>query len=211
GFLAGEVDTGLIARDLEALTRAAEPDLAVRALAALGAGDLAGGGVALTGFTLWAPMKRTVSFDGITAVVEALGYGHARVSIEGEVADCRLIGGAWWVNGRPTGARIVVTPGRVSIFGTGAHHFDLTDPLDRHSAIAGGGLTLSPMPGLVKAVYVAAGQAVKMGDRLAVLEAMKMEHTLTAARDGMVAEVLVTAGAQVEAGAALVRLEEEES
>ncbi|MGB3178200.1 MAG: acetyl/propionyl/methylcrotonyl-CoA carboxylase subunit alpha [Albidovulum sp.] len=211
GFLAGEVDTGLIARDLEALTRAAEPDLAVRALAALGAGDLAGGGLALTGFTLWAPMKRTVTLEGITAVVEALGHGHARVIIEGEVADCRLIGGAWRVNGRPTGARIVVTPGRVSIFGTGAHHFDLTDPLDRHSAVAGGGLTLSPMPGLVKAVYVAAGQAVKMGDRLAVLEAMKMEHTLTAARDGMVAEVLVTAGAQVEAGAALVRLEEEEA
>jgi 3-methylcrotonyl-CoA carboxylase alpha subunit len=67
------------------------------------------------------------------------------------------------------------------------------------------------MPGLVKAVYVSAGQTVAAGDRLAVLEAMKMEHTLTAARDGTVAEVLVTPGAQVEAGAALVRLEEEEA
>jgi len=41
-----------------------------------------------------------------------------------------------------------------------------------------------------------------------VLEAMKMEHTLVAARDGVVAEVLVDAGMQVEAGAALIRLEE---
>jgi 3-methylcrotonyl-CoA carboxylase alpha subunit len=65
------------------------------------------------------------------------------------------------------------------------------------------------MPGLVKAVFVAAGQAVAAGERLAVLEAMKMEHTLTAARDGVVAEVLVAAGAQVEAGAALIRLEAE--
>jgi 3-methylcrotonyl-CoA carboxylase alpha subunit len=65
------------------------------------------------------------------------------------------------------------------------------------------------MPGLVKAVFVAAGQAVKAGDRLAVLEAMKMEHTLTAARDGTVAEVLAEAGQQVEAGVALIRLEEE--
>jgi len=48
------------------------------------------------------------------------------------------------------------------------------------------------------------------GDRLAVLEAMKMEHSLLAARDGVVAEVLATAGDQVEAGAALVRLEAEE-
>ena len=41
-----------------------------------------------------------------------------------------------------------------------------------------------------EAVFVAAGQAVAAGDRLAILEAMKMEHTLTAARDGVVAEVL---------------------
>ena len=67
------------------------------------------------------------------------------------------------------------------------------------------------MPGLVKALYAEAGQVVSEGDRLAILEAMKMEHTLTAARDGVVAEVLVSAGAQVEAGAALVRLEEEDS
>jgi 3-methylcrotonyl-CoA carboxylase alpha subunit len=48
---------------------------------------------------------------------------------------------------------------------------------------------------------------VATGDRLAVLEAMKMEHVLTAARDGVVAEVLAGPGAQVEAGAALIVLE----
>lgn len=57
------------------------------------------------------------------------------------------------------------------------------------------------MPGLVKAVFVAPGQQVASGDPLAILEAMKMEHTLTAARDGTVAEVLAAAGDQVEAGA----------
>ncbi|MDX1743873.1 MAG: acetyl-CoA carboxylase biotin carboxyl carrier protein subunit, partial [Ruegeria sp.] len=49
----------------------------------------------------------------------------------------------------------------------------------------------------------------KEGDQLAILEAMKMEHSLLAARDGIVAEVLVENGGQVEAGAALIRLEEE--
>ena len=72
---------------------------------------------------------------------------------------------------------------------------------------AGDGVTRSPMPGLVKAVHVTAGQAVSAGDRLAVLEAMKMEHSLTAAADGVVAEVLAQAGDQVEAGAPLIRLE----
>ena len=87
--------------------------------------------------------------------------------------------------------------------------FEAVDPLAREGAALAGGLTLAPMPGLVQALFVTAGQIVKAGDRLAILEAMKMQHTLTAARDGRVAEVLVSAGAQVEAGAALVRLEDE--
>jgi 3-methylcrotonyl-CoA carboxylase alpha subunit len=62
---------------------------------------------------------------------------------------------------------------------------------------------------LVRAVFATPGQRVAAGDRLALLEAMKMEHALLAARDGIVAEVLVAAGAQVEAGAALIRLEDE--
>ena len=64
------------------------------------------------------------------------------------------------------------------------------------------------MPGLVKAIFAEPGAEVREGDRLAVLEAMKMEHALLAARDGTVAEILASAGDQVEAGAALVRLEE---
>ena len=62
------------------------------------------------------------------------------------------------------------------------------------------------MPGLVKAIFVGQGDRVEAGQRMAVMEAMKMEHTLTAPRDGVVAEVLVTEGAQVEAQAALIAL-----
>jgi 3-methylcrotonyl-CoA carboxylase alpha subunit len=98
----------------------------------------------------------------------------------------------------------------VSVFGAQSVHFTVPDPLQREAAGgAASGHVLAPMPGLVKAVFAQAGQAVQAGDRLAVLEAMKMEHALLAARDGIVAEVLVTDGAQVEAGAALVRLEPE--
>ncbi len=87
-------------------------------------------------------------------------------------------------------------------------HLTPLDPLARKAADgAGDGVTRSPMPGLVKAVHVVAGQTVAAGDRLAVLEAMKMEHSLTAAADGVVAEVLAQAGDQVEAGAPLIRLE----
>jgi len=97
----------------------------------------------------------------------------------------------------------------VSVFWGDGYGFEVVDPLAvAAEAGGGGGLVVAPMPGLVKAVFVKPGDAVAAGDRLAVLEAMKMEHSLTAGREGVVAEVLVGAGAQVEAGAALIRLEE---
>ncbi|HRD84207.1 MAG TPA: acetyl/propionyl-CoA carboxylase subunit alpha, partial [Rubrivivax sp.] len=53
---------------------------------------------------------------------------------------------------------------------------------------------LSPMPGLLVDVAVQPGQAVQAGERLAVIEAMKMENVLTAAQDGVVREVLAAKG-----------------
>ena len=53
---------------------------------------------------------------------------------------------------------------------------------------------LSPMPGLLVDVAVKPGQAVQAGERLAVIEAMKMENILTAVQDGVVKDVLATKG-----------------
>ena len=69
------------------------------------------------------------------------------------------------------------------------------------------GAIISPMPGKVILVSVAAGETVKKGQPLATLEAMKMEHVLTAPFDGTVAVVSVAEGDQVAEGVALVRLE----
>ncbi len=60
------------------------------------------------------------------------------------------------------------------------------------------------MPGKVIAVDVSEGQAVTAGQRLMVLEAMKMEHALTAPFDGVVEGLTVSAGAQVQVDAVLV-------
>lgn len=71
----------------------------------------------------------------------------------------------------------------------------------------GDGAILSPMPGKVISVDVAAGQSVTKGQKLLVLEAMKMEHALTAPFDGVVAELNAVAGAQVQVEALLVRVD----
>jgi pyruvate carboxylase len=62
----------------------------------------------------------------------------------------------------------------------------------------------APMPGVISAVAVAAGQAVKAGDILLSIEAMKMETALHAEKDGTIAEVLVRAGEQIDAKDLLV-------
>jgi 3-methylcrotonyl-CoA carboxylase alpha subunit len=72
--------------------------------------------------------------------------------------------------------------------------------------VEGGRLT-APMPGKVVSFAVKAGDVVKKGQPLAVMEAMKMEHTIAAPADGTVAEVLFAPGDQVMDGAELLRME----
>ena len=79
-----------------------------------------------------------------------------------------------------------------------------------HGAAAGSGAILAPMPGKVIAVEVEAGQSVTAGQKLLTLEAMKMEHTLTAPFDGVVAELNAAPGQQVQVEALLARIEEAE-
>ena len=74
-------------------------------------------------------------------------------------------------------------------------------------APAAGGTTVeAPMPGKVLDVKVAAGQAVKFGQVVITMEAMKMETEIVAPADGTVAQILVKAGDAVETGTAMVVL-----
>jgi acetyl-CoA carboxylase biotin carboxylase subunit len=69
----------------------------------------------------------------------------------------------------------------------------------------------APMPGKVIQVLVRSGEAVKRGQPLAVLEAMKMEHTLAASADALIATVEVSPGDQVNEGAVIIRFAKEKS
>ncbi|MGB6101441.1 MAG: biotin/lipoyl-containing protein, partial [Comamonas sp.] len=69
-----------------------------------------------------------------------------------------------------------------------------------------GGRLTAPMPGKVVSFAVQAGDKVSKGQALAVMEAMKMEHTIAAPRDGTVAELLYAPGDQVAEGEELLKL-----
>jgi propionyl-CoA carboxylase alpha chain len=81
------------------------------------------------------------------------------------------------------------------------------DPADQ---VATGSL-LAPMPGSVISVQVATGDTVTAGQTVLVLEAMKMQHTVSAPHDGVVTEIDVTVGQQVESGAVLAVVETTEA
>jgi glutaconyl-CoA/methylmalonyl-CoA decarboxylase subunit gamma len=95
--------------------------------------------------------------------------------------------------------------------GTRVYQMELRDPRRvRRSGAAGsqdGPLDISaPMPGRIVKVLVAAGQEVKSGDSLIVIEAMKMQNEIRAPRNGRVEVIRVTEGEGVENGALLLRL-----
>ncbi len=212
GFAAGDVDTGLIARDLDTLAAAPVAKPEHKAAAAMAALDLIEARPDM-GFTLWADLHRSVTLEWqgeqFEATVEVDGPDRQDWTIEGEhIAVNRMASG--WVIGSMPLPPLSICGDAITVFDHYGLSFTVIDPLDRAAGTAGdGNLIEAPMPGLVKAVFAEAGATVKEGDRLAILEAMKMEHSLLAARDGVVAEVLAQAGDQVEAGAALVRLEED--
>lgn len=78
------------------------------------------------------------------------------------------------------------------------------------SAVEKGSL-VAPMPGNVIRLGAALGDTVAAGQPLIWLEAMKMEHTITAPSDGVLAELNVATGQQVEVGAVLARVESPEN
>ena len=188
-FAAAEIDTGLIAREGDALLPDGEPSEEALAEAA----SALVGGQALFGFRLNAPPRRTVGVlvDDLRHDVEVAVETDPTLVLlgdEGELLDRLLL--------TEEGQTWAITPDRASGVVAGA---------------AADGALLAPMPGRITSVAVAAGDAVTAGRKLVALEAMKMEHALTAPFDGTVAELNAIEGAQVSEGTLLVRVERSEA
>ena len=79
-------------------------------------------------------------------------------------------------------------------------------PAPKKAAVGAGEKVAAPMPGTIVSVNVSDGQAVKKGDVLVVLEAMKMENEIKAPADGTVTSVAVSKGESVDTGATLVTI-----
>ncbi|MGM0585924.1 MAG: biotin carboxylase N-terminal domain-containing protein [Pseudomonadota bacterium] len=226
GFAAGDMDTGLVDRDLDALAAAPEPPEAAPALAAIAALGLATPAPgadpwsSADGWRLWFPERRKLTLgapEGDVAV-ELLVHGPRHFEIvNGETTRRLTLAGAGDAlryrldEGPAHPVRLALHDGRATVLIPGAAFaYALPDPIAAAEAAAGPGDALTaPMPGLVKLVSAAPGDTVTEGQTLIVMEAMKMEHRLTAPRDGTVDELLCAEGDSVSEGAILLKLAED--
>ncbi len=188
-FLAGDIDTGFIERHLDATALLPLPLADMAACAAEELTMIVGDGDGLwdswSGFRLNAPPRSRAK------VADSMGGVH----------DVDLLVRAPTFSGSFGGDLSVLSVDGERV------GFTLWEPRSSGQAGLSDGSILSPMPGRVIAVAVAAGDHVTKGQKLLTLEAMKMEHSLTAPFDGVVAEITVTAGAQVQVEALLARIE----
>jgi 3-methylcrotonyl-CoA carboxylase alpha subunit len=213
-FVAGDVDTALIDRQKTVLTEVPPPSqdtVAAAALAASGAGPS-------PGLDPWSSLAGYAHFHGLARRVQ-LRFGDAVITARVSAAPGGLFQVALgpryqgsYLHGFRDVPHHASWPGHITVFkGAIGYTFAVPDPLARVDASAAGTASLrAPMPGLVKIVRAAKGDAVIKGTQLLVLEAMKMEHSIAAPRDGVVAEIAAE-GAQVMEGTVLVRFVEEQS
>ena len=222
-FLAGETDTAFIERhraDLLPAPGEVPPEALVAAAARVHLDERA----AWSGNSPWddaggwrlnQPATRTLEFrraDGQSVTIDAtMGAHHAVVGISGRTHRVVL--------GPSDGERLQIALDEETYFArvvrhgdelsvstpAGRHELSLVDPFHYEPAdqLADARLT-ALMPGRVVRVLARAGDAVKKGQALMILEAMKMEHTIVSPRDGIVARVAFAEGVLVPADALLV-------
>jgi 3-methylcrotonyl-CoA carboxylase alpha subunit len=207
-FLAGRFDTGFIDRNLSELIRidpAAEAGVigaAVEVLLMPKAGAQADTPWrdpwgAADAFSLGPRRQLTLDIvvDGRARKAAVTWPNGPQVSVDGVTAA--------------QGVRIVAVAGGVVAVGHGLQRHVALKSYDTIDVdhLDGDGVVKAPMHGKVLAIFVAVGASVTKGERVAVVEAMKMEHALLAPVDGTVSEVVAEAGMQIAEGARILSIE----
>ncbi|KAB7648948.1 acetyl/propionyl/methylcrotonyl-CoA carboxylase subunit alpha [Polymorphobacter fuscus] len=215
-FRAGDVDTGFIPRHAAELT---PPDTVPEIALALAALALVldtrpGGPFAGSGFRLNLPEERVIRlWSGTVAHCLTVRRAGTRFRLGGldTVAEAGAVRDGHRIHldrgGELVTADVIIADAAVEVRVNG-QTYTLATRAPARAALAGAsdGRLIAPMPGRVLAVDIKVGDAVAPGDRLLVLEAMKMEHRITARAAGTIAAVNIAEGDQVADGMLLVEI-----
>ena len=206
-FLTGEMTTGFIPDHLDALIAAPVPSAGLLELAA---STLSLDERFVTGRRGDLPFEMARGLRGFRLNAEPHAMVH--LAMDGQIlpvvlasTEDDLLDRSWDRPGQ------FIDHDAVIAFEQGAaFRFSLARTDGAATGPASDGTILAPMPGRIIAVEVTPGQRVIRGQKLLTLEAMKMEHSLMAPFDGIVAELAAVQGAQVQVDAVLARIEEED-
>ena len=128
-------------------------------------------------------------------------------SVEGNIADVTVNGASYQVEMENAPASVQKPAQAPATATTAPASSATTTPAPKAAVPAGAGKPVtSPLPGVIIEVSVKEGQAVKAGQKVAVLEAMKMENEIQAPADGTVTAILVNKGDSVLEGAEIVKI-----
>tara|TARA_R110000787_G_scaffold15088_22_gene46506 strand:- start:1544 stop:3532 length:1989 start_codon:yes stop_codon:yes gene_type:complete len=228
-FRSGSVDTGLIARESDALLASQEelPEAALYAATlwwnfqnqlsthrcttndgepdspwSQADGWRLNTGLSSTVSWLWGEAERVVSLDYIDGGIQLDNKAIEQLEIDASHVRFQRAGSTFK-------ATVLADQGRINVFLDNRHWI-----VSRHDPLAAadqeqdshGGMT-APMPGKILSHLTEAGSSVKKGDPILMMEAMKMEHTVTAPSDGTVKSFCAAVGEQVAEGTELVEFE----
>jgi 3-methylcrotonyl-CoA carboxylase alpha subunit len=222
-FANADLDTGLIARNEAQLFPPAQPasvDVVALAVVSLLLSEKSGGSdpwQSSHGWRMNSLMQRALQFAEehhqhsvqITYLADGWKLHTDGGAVEIKLALASGSGGndlVLKIADRTVSGTIVRDGEHFHVFSQGVHtDLHYSDALAHAGeAEAEGGRLTAPMPGKIVAVLVAKAQEVKKGDALLIMEAMKMEHTISAPHDGVIDDVLYAIGDQVTEGAQLL-------
>ena len=214
------IDTVWIDRNLELLVAAMKPDARELAMIALGHFAADGSFAHGSGWRMWGDGTSLVRFihggEVITRKIIQKSADNVMIEDDGEIFNFTAINTnedslSFYENGVMTQLNMVEYDGQISIDGGRCgYRISRIDPLAAQVEGAGGNTVVAPMTGVITVMEATEGAQVKEGDVLVRMEAMKMEHALTAPCDGTVAEITAATGDTVSDGTVIITLTPED-
>jgi len=206
-------DTGLIGSNIKKLVSLRTPTTQVLALASIGILGLSNLNTRsfLTGFTLWENLTKLVKFSNsqkeFLTEVECLGGDSFLVKVEENTHEISYGRTGWTIDGQNIQFLFWQGKSYFSVVCEFKYDFHSKDLLIVSSENSDDDqLVIAPMPGQISEIYVNEGDLVLKGDRLVVLESMKMEHAISANMSGKIESILVSKGQKVDNKDLLLRI-----
>lgn len=166
----------------------------------------------MTGFSLWKNSLREVEFfsnaESFSTIVEFLGGSRFLVKADNFQHEVIFSKSEWQIDSNKIFFKYFQSGNNFCVVSDSKYNFHINDALspaekDKNTD----DIITAPMPGKISVIQVKKGDVVKVGDRLIILESMKMEHAICAQADGLVKNIIISPDQRVNAGDLLLSLD----